>query len=209
MADLAFDCLGVRPEPYAAAPSLVFRLRITTRTGEDVRAVALRCQLRIQPSLRSYSDREARRLTGLFGDRHRWATTQQPLQLATVTAMVPAFAGTTEIDVPVPVSYDLEVACGQYFHALEDGEVPLLLLFSGTVFTAGGIGMVPWERECAAVLPSAVWRALMDLYFPGCGWLRLRRETLDALLAFKHDRQLTTWEETVGALLGRAGEGPC
>ncbi|MFH9425134.1 DUF6084 family protein [Streptomyces sp. NPDC017529] len=208
MGDFAFACSGVRPEPYAAAPTLVFRLRVEERTGLDVRAVALRCQLRIQPHLRAYSPLEQERLADLFGTPGRWAATQQPLQLATVTAMVPGFRGGTEIDVPVPCSYDLEVACGQYFHALEGGGVPVLMLFSGTVFTEGKVEMVPWDQECTADLPAAVWREVMDLYFPGSGWLRLRRETLDALRDFKHERQLTTWEETVGELLDRARRRP-
>ncbi|MFH8410091.1 DUF6084 family protein [Streptomyces sp. NPDC018019] len=208
MGDFAFTCTEVRPEPYAAAPTLVFRVRIEERSGLDVRAVALRCQLRIQPQRRAYSPFEQARLAALFGAPGRWSTTQQPLQLATVTVMVPGFRGVTETDVPVPCSYDLEVAGGQYFHALEGGEVPVLMLFSGTVFTAAGVGMVPWEQECTAELPAAVWRELMDLYFPDSGWLRLRRDTLDALQDFKHERQLTTWEETVGALLGLAGRGP-
>ncbi|MET9294118.1 DUF6084 family protein [Streptomyces sp. NPDC003077] len=208
MSDLSFDCVRIRPEPYAAAPTLLFRLRIDDRSGGEVRAIALRCQLRIQPHLRPYSPEEGERLADLFGEPSRWPTTLRPLQLATVTAMVPGFRGGTEIDVPVPCSYDLEVSCGQYFHALDDGEVPLLLLFSGTVFTREGVAMVPWERECAVGLPAGVWRDLMDRHFPGCGWLRLRRETLDALQSFKHARQLATWEETVGALLDRAGGTP-
>ncbi|MFH8348875.1 DUF6084 family protein [Streptomyces sp. NPDC018045] len=208
MGDFAFACSGVRPEPYAAAPTLLFRLCVEERSGLDVRALALRCQLRVQPHQRTYSPLEQARLGALFGPPDRWSTTQQPLQLATVTVMVPGFRGGTEIDVPVPCSYDLEVSCGQYFHALEGGQVPVLMLFSGTVFTAGQVEMVPWDQECTAELPAAVWREVMDLYFPGSGWLRLRRETLDALQEFKHARQLTTWEETVEALLDRAGRGP-
>ena len=34
-------------------------------------------------------------------------------------------------------------------------------------------------------LPVAVWRELMDRYFPNSGWLRLDRDTLDALQRFK------------------------
>ncbi|WP_206505255.1 DUF6084 family protein [Streptomyces chrestomyceticus] len=208
MADLVVACSGVRPEPCAAAPTLLFRLRVEERSGLDVRAVALRCQLRVQPHRRVYSRLEQARLAVLFGTPDRWAATQRPLQLATVTVMVPGFRGSTEIDVPVPCSYDLEVSCGQYFHALEGGQVPVLMLFSGTVFSAGQVEMVPWDQECTTELPAAVWREVMDLYFPGSGWLRLRRETLDALQKFKHERQLTTWEETVKTLLDRVGTSP-
>jgi hypothetical protein len=144
---------------------------------------------------------EAVRLADLFGERSRWGETLKPLQLATLSVMVPAFSGTVEIDVPLPVSYDLEVATGQYFHALDDGEIPLLMLFSGTVFTPEGIVQIPWDRECEHRMPVAVWRDLMELYFPGGGWLRLTRETLDALQEFKHRRTIPTWDAAVTALL--------
>ena len=47
------------------------------------------------------------------------------------------FTGRTEIDLPLPCTYDFEVSGTTYLHALRDGEIPLLFLFSGTVFTAG------------------------------------------------------------------------
>ena len=45
----------------------------------------------------------------------------------------------------------------------------------------------------------------MDLYFPNTGWLRLRRETLDALQRYKTERALLTWDETFERLLKEAG----
>jgi hypothetical protein len=204
MSDFVFDCLGVHAEPYAAAPTLLLRLRISETSGRRIQAIALRCQLRIQPIRRRYSDEEAARLADLFGERSRWGDTLKPIQLATLSVLVPAFTGAVEIEVPLPVSYDLEVATGQYFHALDEGEVPLLMLFSGTVFTPDGIVQVPWDRECEHRMPVAVWRDLMNLYFPGGGWLRLTRETLDALQEFKHRNTIPTWDAAVTALLKEA-----
>ena len=43
---------------------------------------------------------------------------------------------------PVPLTYDFEVATAKYFHGLEDGEIPLLLLFSGTIFVKGETGLL-------------------------------------------------------------------
>ena len=37
----------------------------------------------------------------------------------------------TEVDVPVSCSYDLEVASARYLQGLDDGTIPLLMLFSG------------------------------------------------------------------------------
>jgi hypothetical protein len=54
-----------------------------------------------------------------------------------------------------------------------------------------------------------VWRETMDLYFPNSAWIRLRRETLDALRAFQARAALPGWDATLEALLERAGEpGP-
>jgi hypothetical protein len=123
---------------------------------------------------------------------------------------VPAFTGITEIDLPVACTYDLEVAAAKYLQALDNGGVPLLFLFSGTVFAKADNGFhieqVPWEKESASRLPLTVWRDLMNAYFPGYTWVRLRRESLDALQRFKAERALLTWDDVVGALLNSASE---
>jgi uncharacterized protein DUF6084 len=210
MTELVFDCLDVRPERFAASPTLSFRLRIAETSGEAVHAVALRCQIRIEPHRRRYSAEEAERLLDLFGERPRWGDTLKPLQFAMVSAMVPAFTGSTEVDLPVPCTYDFEVASAKYLHALDGDDVPLLLLFSGTVFakrqTGFSVAQVPWHKEASYRLPARVWRELMDLYFPNEAWVRMRRETLDALQAFKARRALPTWDDALAALLKEAGE---
>ena len=69
-----------------------------------VHAIALRCQIRIEPHRRRYTASEAERLHDLFGDTSRWADTVKPIQLATVTAMVPAFTAVTEVELTGAVS---------------------------------------------------------------------------------------------------------
>jgi hypothetical protein len=210
MADLGFTCLGVRADPYASSPTLVFRLRVTEAGGQTVNAIALRCQLRIEPQRRSYSEAETPLLADLFGTPDRWGDTLKPLQFAAVAIMVPGFTGEVEIDVPVPCSYDLEVAAGSYFAALEDGEIPLLLLFSGTVFvrtpTGFAVDQVPWTSETRQRVPVATWREVMDRYFPGTGWLRLRRDTIAELQRYKADKALPGWDDVITDLLARARE---
>jgi hypothetical protein len=205
MADLIFGCTGATAERYAATPTLTFSLTITERSGVRVHAIALRCQIRIEPHRRRYSAAEAQRLHDLFGDPSRWAETVKPIQLATVTTMVPTFTAVTEADVQVPVTYDLEVTSARYLYGLDDGTVPLLLLFSGTVFVANGDGfsveLVPWSAEATYRMPVSIWRELADAHFPNSAWLRCSRETLDELSAFKAKHALPTWDSTLQALL--------
>ena len=208
MADLIFGCTGVSADRYAVTPTLTFSLTISETSGVRVHAIALRCQIRIEPHRRRYSAAEAQRLHDLFGDPSRWAETVKPIQLATVTAMVPTFTAVTEVDLQVPVTYDLEVTSARYLYGLDDGTVPLLLLFSGTVFVANGDGfsveLVPWSAEASYRMPVSIWRELADVHFPNSAWLRCSRETLDELSAFKAKRALPTWDSTLEALLAEA-----
>ncbi|HEY2290589.1 MAG TPA: DUF6084 family protein [Thermoanaerobaculia bacterium] len=211
MTALDFSVLGARAEPYAAVPTLMLRLRITESTGERVHAIALRCQIQIEPRQRHYTAAEEERLLELFGEPSRWGETLKTILWTHASLMVPGFQESREVDLPVACTYDFEVTAAKYFHALDDGEIPLLLLFSGTVFTRGQNGFsveqVPWEKEAPFRLPVAVWRELMDRYFPGSAWLRLRRETFDALHQFRGRRALPTWDDAIEALLHEAGRG--
>ncbi len=74
--DLTFAVLDVAPEPYAVSPVLTARVGIDTGGEDPVHAIALRCQVRIEPLRRPYSDAEADGLVDLFGARERWAITQ-------------------------------------------------------------------------------------------------------------------------------------
>src|SRR5215831_3734178 len=114
MADLTFGCKQASASRYAATPTLSFKLTITENTGVRVHAIALRCQIRIEPQRRRYSAAEAQRLHDLFGDTARWADTVKPIQLAMVSTMVPAFTSLTEVSLEVPCTYDLEVASARY-----------------------------------------------------------------------------------------------
>jgi Family of unknown function (DUF6084) len=213
MSELVFDCVGTRSDRYAVTPQLVLQLRISDTDGDRIDAIALRCQIRIEPHRRRYSAAEAERLHDLFGDTDRWGDTLKPLQLATISTMVPGFVGNITIDLPLPVSYDLEIASTKYFAGLEDGDIPLLLLFSGTVFSRVEgrlqVRQVPWSKEASCPLPVAVWRETIDLHFPDRGWLPLRLDTLDALRRFKTRHALPTWDSAVSALLDNDGDsGP-
>lgn len=205
-----FECTGAHPDMAAAAPTISLQLRITETTGETVHALALRTQLRIEPLRRRYDDTEAAAMHDLFGDRSRWGTTLKPLQLGFVNQMVPTFTGQTDVEIALPCSYDFDVAANKYLYALDNGEVPLLLLFSGTVFTAEGNGfsvsLVPWDREARFWLPVEVWKQTMQLHFPGTAWLRIGSESFQRLNSYRIEQQFTSWDDAIERLLKEAGE---
>lgn len=211
MSQLTFDVIGARAEPYAAVPTLSFALRVGEGGGQPIHTIALRCQIQIEPRRRPYSAAEESRLFELFGEPKRFGDTLNTLLWTQASVMVPGFAGSTEVTLPITCTYDFEVTAAKYFQALDEGEIPLLFLFSGTIFAKNGSGLmvepVPWEKEASFRLPVRVWREVMDQYFPGSAWIRLRRENFDALHRFKGRRALPTWDDAVEALLQAAGEG--
>jgi hypothetical protein len=210
MLELGFAETGVQAERYAASPGLLFALKVTERTGVRVHTLALRCQLRIEPQRRHYSATEEAGLRDLFGEPVRWGNTLRPLQFAQASALLPGFTGAADVALSVPCSYDTDVAATKYFRALDGGEIPLLLLFSGTVFYAAGSGLqieaVPWDRELSVRLPVAVWREAIDLHFPRAGWLRLHDDTVTALERYRSTRMLPDWDSTLLTLLTDARE---
>ena len=210
MSELSFECLDVQPDRYAVGPTLLFRLRIAETSGVAIHAMTLRCQLRIEPQRRRYDDLETERLVDLFGEGSRWGDTLKPMQLATLSVTVPRFTGAVEVEMPVPCTYDQEIASAKYFQALGEGSVPLLLLFSGTVFEKGSsefsVQQVPWHKEAEYRLPVSVWKQAMNQHFPGQVWIRMRSETLESLQRFKSRRVLLGWDDTLEALLKEAGE---
>jgi hypothetical protein len=207
---LAISIVSARSERYAATPTLMFRMRLDDTAGEVIHSIALRCQIRIEPQRRRYSPAEEERLLELFGETPRWGDTLKPFLWSHVSAVVPGFTGSTETDLPVACSYDLEVAGAKYLHSLDDGDIPLVFLFSGSIFAKGPDGLkvmpVSWNKDASYRMPVAIWRELMNIYFPNAGWLRLSRDTLDLLTRFKAERALASWDQMFEVLLREVGE---
>ncbi len=204
MSELAFQITGAKPEPYAAAPSLALRLHVTEATGVRVHMIALRVQVQIEPQKRRYERGEQSRLSDLFGSLDRYGDTLKPFLWTHVSTMILNFSGATEADLSIPCSYDFEVAAHKYLTALEGGEIPLVLYFSGTVFVEGDGGiaaeLVSWSTEAKYRLPVAVWRETMDAHFPGTAWLRVSSDVFAELDRFRIARGLRSWDAALTAL---------
>jgi hypothetical protein len=209
--DLDFAVLGAEPVPFCVVPTLAVKLRVTADTQDPVQAVALDCQVRIEAQKRRYERGEKDALFDLFGRADDWSRTLKTLLWTHTSVTVPQFSGSTEFDLRVQCTYDFNVIAARYFHALEGGEVPLLLLFSGSVFFTGEngelqIGRISWNKEASCRLPVKVWKDLMEIYYPNIAWLALERDLFNRLAAFKSARGLPTWERALEALLAESQE---
>lgn len=210
MSTYEFTVADIFAEPYAAAPQLTARLRIKESSGQTIHAIALRCQVRIEPQRRRYEEADESGLRSLFGERDRWVDTLKPFLWMQTSAMVQGFTNITEVDLALPSTYDFEVTGSRYLHAVGAGMIPLTLLFSGTVFTKGangfGVQQVPWDCEAGYQLPVSVWQEMIASYFPNTGWIRLDHEMVSSLADFKARHGLTSWDETVQTLLATRDE---
>ena len=208
MTELGFQVVGAKAEPYAAAPMLSLRLRVTERSGAKVDAIALKVQIQIEAQRRAYSGEESGLLQELFGTPARYADTLRPLLWTHVSLLVVAFQGETEVDLQIPCSYDFEVAAHKYLASLQGGIVPLDLLFSGMVFVEGDNGVtpefVPWNCEARYALPVSVWRETVEAFFPNSAWIRVDRALFDELRRYKIASGVPTWTAALEHLLEAA-----
>jgi Family of unknown function (DUF6084) len=206
VAQLDFEVEGAAPVAHAAMPMLGFQLRIASRGGHEIRSVVLDVQIQIAARRRAYSEREEAQLADLFGEPQRWSSTLRTLPWLRTTQAVPGFDRETVVELRVPCTYDFEVTGAKYLQALGDGEVPLELMFGGTVFYSAEDGRlqtahIGWDREADFRLPVTVWRETMDRYFPNSAWLRVSRDTFDRLYAYRGRNAITSWDQTLESLL--------
>ena len=206
MPDLGFSITSVQPTLYTMAPQLTFKLLITNPSSQSIQSVALRCQIQIETTKRQYSGTEQEGLLDLFGTAGRWGTTLKPLLWTNVNINVPAFDHSIGVDLDVPCSFDFNIATTKYFGGLEGGQIPLNLMFSGTIFLENEEGLlqieqISWNSETRFQLPVAVWKQMMDLNYPNSTWFCLRRDVFEKLNRYKTINSMPTWEETIETLL--------
>jgi hypothetical protein len=207
MPELQFQIEDAEAVMYSAAPLLVLKLRVSNLpASEPIHTLALKCQVQIEPAKRRYLPPEQEKLADLFGEPSRWSRTVKPLHWMNTSVAVQGFSGSVVVDLELPCTFDFNVAATKYFHALDDGEIPLCVMFSGTVFYQGKDGalqvaQIPWDREAYFRLPVSVWKQMMDAHFPNSAWLSLRRDTFEQLYAYKVRHGLPTWEQAIARML--------
>jgi hypothetical protein len=207
MPDLRFQIESAAVVPYAMAPTLALKLQITNAVaGEQIHSVALRCQIEIEVARRRYSPEEQSRMRDLFGEPERWSRTLRNLLWTNASVVVPGFLDSTTTDLPVPCTFDFNVATTKYFAGLSDGAIPIHVMFSGTVFYADRdqvlqVAPVSWDQEARFTLPVKVWRDMMDSCYPNTVWLNLRRDVFDRLNNYKTQHGIPTWEQALEKII--------
>jgi hypothetical protein len=207
MPDLNFQVERAEVVSNAASPLLALKLRLTTSDpNETIHTVALRCQIQIETTRRKYTAEDQAKLRDLFDDPSRWGQTLKNLLWTHASIVVPSFQGSTVVDLPVPCTFDFNVAATKYFDGLSDGEVPICVQFSGTVFYAspqGSLQVAPisWDKETRFQLPVKVWREMMESYYPNSAWLCLHKDAFDRLHQYKIRNGIPTWEEAIESLI--------
>lgn len=212
MPQLNFQIEGAEAVPYAAAPQINLKVRVQTSEPQlTVQNVLLQCQIQIEPARRRYRPEEQDKLRDLFGAPSRWGQTLRQMLWANASVVIPPFQDSNVVDVPLPCTFDFNVAVTKYLYGLQDGDVPICVLFSGTIFYANESGQlqvakIPWDREANYRLPIRVWKEMLDAYYPNAAWLCLPRDTFDQIYRYKIDRGILTWEQVLLNLLASAEE---
>jgi hypothetical protein len=142
----------------------------------------------------------------LFGEPERWSQTLRSLLWTHANVVIPSFQGSTAADIPVPCTFDFNIAGTKYFEGLTDGEIPLHFMFSGTVFYADAddalqVLPISWGQETRFNLAVKVWRDMMDHYYPNSVWLNLSRDVFERLYQYKTQHGIPTWEQALEKVL--------
>lgn len=212
MADLSFEVVSAEAPAFASVPTLIFKLRVDNASEEErIHGVFLRCQIQINVTRRRYSAEAQARLLEVFGEPKRWRETLRSLLWTHVSTVVPQFSESIIVDLPVPCTYDFEVVSTKYFNALEEGDIPLNFLFSGTIFYEGEEGnlqvaQISWSKEASFHLPVVLWQEMMQRYYPNSAWIHLQKDVFDRLYRYKATQSFPTWEEVMVSLLQASGE---
>jgi hypothetical protein len=206
-----FAVLGAEVVEDAAAPTLRFRLGVSEPSGREIFTIALTAQINVEPARRAYDPATRERLVDLFGEPERWPATTHPFVLAQSQTLVPTFTGAGMFTLPVPTTFDLEIAAARYFSSLEDDHVPLAFHFSGSILFRADDGRVqavpvPWSCSTTWRMPVATWRAMMQRHYPGRSWVALQEDTVERLTRYRREHGLHSFDACVERMLARDPE---
>ena len=115
--------------------------------------------------------------------------------------VVPPFSGETIVDLPVPCTFDFNVAATKYFTASQTARCRWRCYSAARFSIAtpeGGLQVDAnplGQRGAAIRCRSRIWQEMMDVYYPNGAWLRLRRDVFERL----YDIQSAARDSDLGA----------
>jgi hypothetical protein len=210
--DLDFRVESVEAVPLAATPLLSFHIAVANAwPDQTIYSVALRAQIQLEVTRRRYTEDDQARLRDLFGAPERWGQTLRNMLWTNTGTTVAQFSDTTTVELQVPCTFDFNVAATKYFYGIENGDIPLCFLFSGTVLYDRGDGTpqvapISWSKEARFRLPASTWREMMEAYYPNSAWLCLRRDVFERLYQYKVRHGIPTMEAVLDRILSGCEE---
>ncbi len=191
--------------PHSAAPTLSFRMRVRESSERPVYTIALTAQIQLEAAERPHDAATKARLLDVFGEPERWGDTARGVLWARPELLVPSFTGSTQFELQVVCSTDLELATTRYLEAVPDGDAPLAFHFSGSViYEEGGdriqVSRVPWHVTAQFRLPLETWRKACG----DGGLVRVGGDTFLELRRYASERGLHTEDAAIEDLLAAA-----
>ena len=191
--------------PHSAAPTLSFRMRVRESSDRPVYTIALTAQIQLEASERPHDAATKARLLDVFGEPERWGDTARGVLWARPEVLVPSFTGSTQFELQVVCSTDLELATTRYLEAVPDGHAPLAFHFSGSVIYEEGadriqVSRVPWHVSAQFRLPLETWRRACG----DGGLVRVGGDTFLELRRYANERGLHTEDAAIVDLLQSA-----
>lgn len=208
MPELVFSLRGTAAALEAVQPSLELEIGIDNRAGsESVHGALVNCQVFVDPARREHTPGEVERLSPLFGPLRDWPRTLRRIAWITAPIVCPAFTGATRVRLVLPCPLEPEGSIGKYLWALESGEVPIGMAFSGTVlYRAPGrdlaVVQIPWSSELSGTLPRGPLAELRRSRGERQR-LELSHHVFERLYAFQRAELLTSWDATIERLIER------
>ena len=93
MPELSFKVEQASVVPFAASPTIAFRLHIKNVPAEQaIHTIALNCQIQIEVTRRRYTPEEQQQMLDLFGEPDRWSQTLRSMLWTNVSASFPVSA---------------------------------------------------------------------------------------------------------------------
>lgn len=209
LARLRFEAGDIRSCAHTALPRLALELKLSALpAGLHVRGVSLNVQVQIEPAARRYSAVERERLSELFGAETQWPGSLQSVLWTRLTTQLGAFQHTCRVELDLPCGADLELVANKYCFGIQAGDVPLRLLFSGSILHGEGrlqVTPIGLDSELTLRLPLHVVQQSIAQHHAQQMLLGLRRDVFERLYHYRRQRSLPSWERVVEALLDSAG----